>query len=72
MKVSKYTVAITKQGIDRPGKDANPARGQLNREINISLSPYASACPFFMILGLNLVLTHGSPPDFRGSDHLFI
>ena len=25
--------------MDRPGKVANPARGQLNREINISLSP---------------------------------
>ena len=26
--------------VDQPGKVANPARGQLNRENNISLSPY--------------------------------
>ena len=26
---------------DQPGKVANPARGQLNRENNISLSPFA-------------------------------
>ena len=26
---------------DQPGKVANPARGQLNREMNISLSPFA-------------------------------
>ena len=28
--------------IDQPGKVAKPARGQLNKEINISLSPFAS------------------------------
>ena len=27
--------------MDQPGKVANPARGQLNREINISLSSFA-------------------------------
>ena len=27
--------------MDQPGKVANPARGQLNREMNISLSPFA-------------------------------
>ena len=27
--------------MDQPGKVANPARGRLNREINIILSPYA-------------------------------
>ena len=27
--------------MDRPGKVANPARGQLNREMNISLSVFA-------------------------------
>ena len=26
--------------MDQPGKVANPARGQLNRENNIPLSPY--------------------------------
>ena len=32
----------------------------------------ASACSFSMILRLNLVFTHGIPPDFRGGVHLFI
>ena len=27
--------------MDQPGKVANPARGQLNREMNISRSPFA-------------------------------
>ena len=27
--------------MDQPGKVVNPARGQLNREINIPMSPYA-------------------------------
>ena len=26
--------------MDQPGKVVNPVRGQLNREMNISLSPY--------------------------------
>ena len=69
--------------MDQPCKVANPARGQLNREINIPLSPYepekkvsnpsrpASACSF-SILRLNLVLTHGIPPHFRtASIYLF-
>ena len=30
------------KSIDQPGKVAKPARGQLNKEINISLSPFAS------------------------------
>ena len=29
------------KSMDQPGKVANPARGQLNREINISLSSFA-------------------------------
>ena len=29
------------KGKDQPGKVANPARGQLNREIFFSLSPFA-------------------------------
>ena len=56
-------------------------------KINISLSPFApdnlvsretgSAVPsrvnlLMSILRLNLVLTHGIPPEFRGSVHLFI
>ena len=82
----------------QPGKVANPARGQLNRE-NIPLSscvpenmvsrdvvfftltdrastiPMGSAVPsrvslLVSILRLNLVLTYGIPPEFRGGDHL--
>ena len=34
-------MAITfSKSMDQPGKVTNPARGQLNREINISLSPF--------------------------------
>ena len=29
------------KSMDQPGMVANPARGQLNREMNIPLSPYA-------------------------------
>ena len=29
------------KSIDQPGKVANPARGQLNRKLNIFLSPFA-------------------------------
>ena len=73
---------------DKPGKVANPARGQLNRETNISLTPFAtenlvsrdgfgSPVPrqpvhSQNIVKLNLVLTHGIPPDFRGGVHLII
>ena len=73
--------------MDQPGKVANPARGQLNRENEYSPVPVrawefglarrlqssrpASAYSF-SILGLNLVFTHGIPPDFRGGVHLFI
>ena len=67
---------------DQPGKVANPARGQLDRENEYFLVPgrasefglarrfqpsrSASACR------LNLVLTNGIPPEFRGGVHLFI
>ena len=71
---------------DQPGNVANPARGKLSRENNISLSLFApkkwsgdtgSAVPLrvsllISILGLNLVLAYGIPPDFRGGVHLFI
>ena len=69
-------------------KVANLARGQLNRETYFFLfsvrvwefgltrrvrqSRPASACSSFSILRLNLVLTHGIPPDFRTGVHLFI
>ena len=70
--------------MDQPGKVANPACGQLNRENNIPLSPsclriwsreMGSAVPsrvslLIFILRLNLVLTYGIPPEFRGGVHL--
>ena len=31
----------SQQSMDKPGKNVNPARGQLNREINICLSLFA-------------------------------
>ena len=72
--------------MDQPGKIANPARGQLNRENNIRLSPaylriwsreMGSAAPsrvslLISILRLNLVHTYGIPPEFRSGAHLFI
>ena len=74
--------------MDQPGKVANPARDQLNRGNEyISLSPFApenlvsqdgfsravpASASSFSILRLNLVLTHGIPPDFRGGVPLFI
>ena len=70
----------------QPGKVADPARGQLNRENEQSPVPVrawefglarrvqpsrpASACSF-SILRLNLVLTYEIPPEFRGGVHLF-
>ena len=71
--------------MNQPGKVANPARGQLNREIlqgklifpcprsrlRIWSSETGSAVPprvslLISILRLNLVLTYGIPPEFRG------
>ena len=66
--------------MDQPGKVANPACGQLNREMNISLSAFAPenlasrdgfgspprVSLFISILRQNLVLTYGIPPEFRG------
>ena len=68
--------------MDQPGKVTNPARGQLNREHEYSPVPVrawefdlarrvqssrpASACCSFSVLRLNLVLTYGIPPEFRG------
>ena len=70
--------------MDQPGKVANPARGQPGK-MNISLSAFAPknlvetgpAVPsrvslLVSILRLNLVLTYGIPPVFRGGVHLFI
>ena len=72
--------------MDQPGKVATPARGQLNRKMVISLSVFVpaiwsretgSAVPsgvslLISILRLNLVLTYGILPEFRGGVHLFI
>ena len=32
---SRYGITYSKSNMDRPGKVANPARGQLNREIRV-------------------------------------
>ena len=72
------------KSMDQPGKDANPARGQLNRKNKyfpfrvragefglarwVRQSRPASACSFSK-LRLNLVLTYGIPPEFRGGVH---
>ena len=69
----------------QPGKVANPVRGQLNMEHEyfpvqvrarefglarrVRQSRPASACSF-STLRLNLVLTYGIPPAFRGGVHL--
>ena len=69
--------------MDQPGKVANPARGQLNREIifpcprtclRIWSHETGSAVPsrvslLISILRLNLALTYGIPPEFRGGVH---
>ena len=75
------------KGKDQPGKVANPARGQLNREnvffpcprsrLRIWSREAASAVPsrvslLISILKLSLVLTYGIPPEFRGGVHLLI
>ena len=75
------------QSRDQTGKVANSARGQLNREneyfpVPVLAGEYSlarrvrpssptSGC-LFSTLRLNLVLTHGIPPDFRGGVHVFI
>ena len=67
--------------MDQPDKVANPARGQLNRESEHFPVPVrapenlVSRDGFGLlisILRLNLVLTYGIPPEFRGGVHLFI
>ena len=73
--------------MNHSGKVASPARGQLNRKkgyfpvrvscLRIWSRETDSAVPFrvnllISILRLNLVLTYGIPPEFRGGVHLFI
>ena len=75
------------KSMDQPSKVANPARGQLNRR-NEYFSVPVRACEFGLgrwvrqscpasacsspYSRLNLVLTCGVPPEFRGGVHLFI
>ena len=70
--------------MDQPGKVANPAPDQLYREneyfpVSVRASEFGlarrvqpsrptSVCSF-STLRLNLVLTHGIPPDFRVGVH---
>ena len=74
-----------RKSVDQPEKVANPARGQLNRKIDIFLSPFAPenlvsrdgfGSPVNSLLisipRLNLVFTRGIPPEFRGGVHIFI
>ena len=74
-------VMTYRKRMDQPDKVANPARGQLNREIPclhsrliIWFRETGSVIPscvslLISILRLNLVLTYGIPPDFRGGVH---
>ena len=53
------------KSMDQPGKVANPARGQRSAvPSRVSL--------LISILRLNLVLTYGIPPEFRGGVYLFV
>ena len=69
------------KSMDQPGKVANPARGQLNkknlyfpvpvRSLRIWSRETISAVPscvslLISIIRLNLVLTYGISPEFRG------
>ena len=80
-------VFIYSKGKDQPGKVANPARGQLDRENDFFACPRSRlriwsretglVAPsrvslLISILKLILVLTYGILPEFRGGVHLFI
>ena len=72
------------KSMDQPGKVANPARGELDKEnkyflpgpsscLRIWSRETGSAVPsrvslLISILRLNQVLTYGIPPGFRGGD----
>ena len=70
------------KSMHQPGKVATPARGQLIFPCLCSRLRFwsretGSAVPsrirlLISILRLNLVLTYGVPPEFRGGVHLFI
>ena len=75
-----YGHACSKNMMNQPGKVANPARGQLNRKfffpyprsrLRIWSRETGSAVPsrvslLISILRLNLGLSYGVPPEFRG------
>ena len=74
-----------RKSTDQPGKVANPARDQLNREnedfpVRVRTREFDLArrvrqsrvSLLISILRLNLVLIYGIPPQFRGGVHLFI
>ena len=50
---------------DQPGKVANPAPGQLNREINISLSAFAPENLVYTTVQRNVLLVEREPPAKR-------
>ena len=56
--------------MDQPGKVANPARGQLNSPR--SAVPFRVSLLISILLRLNLVLTYGIPPEFRGGVHYLL
>ena len=72
--------------MDQPGKVSNPARGQLNREneyfpVRVRAWEFDLAKPVYLavpsrvsllisILRLNLLLTYGVSPEFRGGVYL--
>ena len=82
-----HTYSKSMDQLDEVTSLTSPARGQLNRENEYILSAFApenlvsrdglGAVPsrvslLISILRLNLVLTYGIPPEFRGGVHLFI
>ena len=84
--VCMYGIVITySKSKDQPGKVANCARDQLNREnqhfprscLRIWSRETGSVVPscaslLISILRLNQVLTYGIPLEFRGGAHLFV
>ena len=55
--------------MDQPGKVANSARGQLIGLCEMGLAVPSRVSLLISILRLNLVLTCGIPPEFRGGVH---
>ena len=70
-RILRGMVITYSKSMDQPGKVASPARGQLNRK-NEYFPVRVRVSLLISILRLNLVLTYGIPPEFRGGVHLFI